>query len=202
RLKVTGSHFHNANVGHLLKSRAAESHIRYNRLGDGGKASYELEFPNGGVAVVVGNIIQQGRETENPVMVSFGAEGYPWPVNALYLTHNTMIDNLESGGVPLWVAPGSRKVFAANNVVVGTLRLEAAGDGTFIDNPTAERGDFVNAEAGDFRPRAGSRLDVPARWLDQDAALSLRPRREYRAPRGTRVLTGQSPRQGAMQGRE
>lgn len=53
-LRVTGSYFHHANVGHLLKSRAAENQILYNRLTDesGGRASYELDFPNGGVATV------------------------------------------------------------------------------------------------------------------------------------------------------
>ena len=49
-LKVTGSYFHHAKSGHLLKSRAAKNLIFYNRLTDeiGGTASYELEFPNGG----------------------------------------------------------------------------------------------------------------------------------------------------------
>lgn len=50
-LSVTGSYFHHARVGHLLKSRAAVNDIRYNRLTDeaGGHASYELEFANGGL---------------------------------------------------------------------------------------------------------------------------------------------------------
>jgi hypothetical protein len=59
-LKVTGSYFHHARVGHLLKSRATENRIFYNRLTDesGGRASYELEFANGGIAYVVGNMVQ------------------------------------------------------------------------------------------------------------------------------------------------
>ena len=83
RLKVTGSYFHHAKVGHLLKTRAAVNHILYNRLTDepGGSASYELEFANGGIAYVVGNIIQQGSETQNPHLISYAAEGYKWPKN-------------------------------------------------------------------------------------------------------------------------
>jgi hypothetical protein len=67
RLTVRGSYFHHCRVGHLLKTRAERSDIRYSRLTDeeGGRASYELEFPNGGRAIVVGNIIQQGPQTEN-----------------------------------------------------------------------------------------------------------------------------------------
>ena len=85
KLSVRGSYFHHATIGHLLKSRAAVNHIFYNRLTDeaGGSASYELEFPNGGVAVVVGNVIQQSAQTENAIMISYGAEGYKWPANAL-----------------------------------------------------------------------------------------------------------------------
>ena len=33
----------------------------------GGQAAYELEFPDGGLAVVIGNIIGQSSTTTNPV---------------------------------------------------------------------------------------------------------------------------------------
>ena len=54
RLAVSGSWFHHGFKGHLLKSRAALNHILYNRLTDeiGGRASYELEFANGGVCLL------------------------------------------------------------------------------------------------------------------------------------------------------
>ncbi|WP_214278495.1 hypothetical protein, partial [Escherichia coli] len=86
----TGSYFHHGLLGHLLKSRAALNHILYNRLSDeiGGRASYELELPNGGVAVVMGNLIAQSSTTENPHVISFGAEGASWPQQALYLVNN------------------------------------------------------------------------------------------------------------------
>ena len=59
KLTVNGSYFHHARVGHLLKSRAAQNHVFYNRLTneEGGRASYELGFPSGGLAYVVGNWI-------------------------------------------------------------------------------------------------------------------------------------------------
>ena len=77
KVTVTASWSHNARAGHLLKSRARESHILYNRLTDeAGTASYELEFANGGVARVVGNLIEQTATTQNQAIVSYGAEGY------------------------------------------------------------------------------------------------------------------------------
>jgi len=117
RLTVVDSYFHHAHIGHLLKSRAALSHIINSRLidGDGGSASYELEFPNGGMAFVVGNTIAQSTGTQNRTMISFGAEGYKWPRNALYLANNTLVNPLPLG-VPLWVAPGADAVHDIDNV--------------------------------------------------------------------------------------
>src|SRR6478672_5492145 len=65
RFTLTGSRFQQGFEGHLVKSRARENHVAYNLLYDGvgGKAAYELEFPNGGSAYVVGNIIAQSSST-------------------------------------------------------------------------------------------------------------------------------------------
>ena len=119
-LSVSGSYFHHAKVGHLLKSRAAVNYIVNNRLTDGvgGTASYELEFPNGGVAYVVGNVIGQSTTTENPHLISFGVEGYTWPRNELYLFNNTLFNPLPDG-VLLRVSPGADAVKTFDNVLVG-----------------------------------------------------------------------------------
>jgi hypothetical protein len=45
-------------------------------------ASYELEFPEGGVAVVVGNVIAQSADSPNPIVVAYGAESSRWPRTA------------------------------------------------------------------------------------------------------------------------
>jgi hypothetical protein len=81
-----------------LKSRARANHIFHNRLTDelGGLSSYELEFPNGGRAYVVGNIIERSATTDNSTIISFGAEGYASPFNSLYLASNTIIDDRPS----------------------------------------------------------------------------------------------------------
>jgi hypothetical protein len=73
-LTVTGSYFHHAGVGHLLKSRARVNDIRHNSFTDesGGRASYELDFPNGRDVRLVGNIVEQQQGTENGKMISYG----------------------------------------------------------------------------------------------------------------------------------
>ena len=108
------------------RSRARESFIAYNRLTDeiGGRASYELEFPNGGIAYVIGNIIEQGSQTDNSTIISYGAEGYAWPRNELYLVNNTIADDRPSGGIFLRVKPGLQVLKAFNNLLVGKGALE------------------------------------------------------------------------------
>ncbi|MBK9574228.1 MAG: hypothetical protein IPO43_16685 [Rhodoferax sp.] len=140
RLSVKGSYLHHARTGHLLKSRAAVNDIRDNRLTDedGGTASYELEFPEGGVAHVRGNLIAQSRDTQNPILISFGAEGYKWPRNELVLEHNTLVNPLSAGGAFLRVATGATRVLARHNRLVGPGRLEAAGPGDYHDNLVLE----------------------------------------------------------------
>jgi len=44
-----------------------------------GRVNYVLEFPNGGLAYVVGNHIQQGSQTENPTLISFGSRATSGP---------------------------------------------------------------------------------------------------------------------------
>lgn len=119
RLTVIGSWSHKSRRGHLLKSRARESHILYNRLTDeGGTASYELEFANGGIARVIGNVIEQSPRTDNRTLVSFGAEGYRWPANRLALSHNTVVNRALTGTF-LRVSPGQVAVQLYNNLWVG-----------------------------------------------------------------------------------
>jgi hypothetical protein len=106
---LLGSHLSGGQEGHLVKSRARINHVRYNYLvdGDAGRAAYELEFPHGGVAHVVGNVIGQSAGTSNPGVVVFGAEG-PGPVqmpgqapreHALVIVNNTLIN---TGLRPAW----------------------------------------------------------------------------------------------------
>lgn len=97
RFVLQGSRVWGGADGHLVKSRAIESHIRYNELVDGalGRAAYELEFPNGGLAFVIGNVIGQSETTSNLAMLSYGTEGadaHPRE-HGLYVSHNTFIND-------------------------------------------------------------------------------------------------------------
>lgn len=135
---ITGSHFHDGHRGHLIKSRAAETVITGNRIVDGprGRASYEIDLPNGGLARVAGNTIGQSALTDNPVMVSYGAEGAHWPVNALVLEDNVMINERPAGGsfVRVWRdrLRGDAQVTVRRNRLVGPGSLDA-GEGAVLE---------------------------------------------------------------------
>lgn len=100
KFTLTGSRFENGYRGHLIKSRARQSTIRDNHIVDGpdGEASYEIDLPNGGIAHITGNTVGQSAQTQNPVLISYGAEGSAWPDNALILRNNTLISDTLPGG--------------------------------------------------------------------------------------------------------
>ena len=201
RLRVTGSYFHHAKVGHLLKSRAAENHILYNRLTDesGGRASYELEFPNGGIAYVIGNIIEQSAISENRTIVSFGAEGYTRPANELYLINNTLIDNRPDSGMFLAVKPGASIVKAFNNLLLGKRPLNTGINGVFVNNPNIDAGTFVLADRHDYRIRRDSPLQRGFVAPGAANGVDFSPTMEYVHPASTRRLATAPTLPGARQ---
>ncbi|MDH3461165.1 MAG: right-handed parallel beta-helix repeat-containing protein [Burkholderiaceae bacterium] len=205
-LVVTGSYFHHGSVGHLLKSRAATNHIAYNRLSDddGGSSSYELEFPNGGVAYVVGNIIQQSADTENSILISFGAEGYRWPTNELYLVNNTLIDQRPQPGVFVRVVPGATTVRVLNNLWVGPGRLMF--DRLMLEDSADVRNNFlVPASEFEFSAPVSHGLKRDSRLQGQAVdpgtahGVSLQPSRQYLHPRSTVTLDPSPADPGALQ---
>ncbi len=100
RFTLQYSYSHRGKVGHLVKSRAKENHILYNRITDeaGGTASYEIDLPNGGFSRIIGNLIEQSSGTQNPAMVAYAAEGLTAGYDAhLYVINNTFLNNRGSG---------------------------------------------------------------------------------------------------------
>jgi hypothetical protein len=97
---LTNSYVHNAIVGHEVKSRAASTTIKNNVIADGpgGDSSYEIDIPNGGVAVISGNTLEKGANASNPAVIHYGGETqYAWATNSLAISNNTIINNLPGG---------------------------------------------------------------------------------------------------------
>lgn len=204
RLRVSGSYFHHARIGHLLKSRAEENHIFYNRLSDelDGTASYELEFPNGGIAYVVGNLIAQNSQTDNPTLISFGAEGYKGANIELYLVNNTLVDDRPVNGKLLVVKPGIQRLVAINNILVSRNQIEpelTGVKGGISNNPNADWDQFALPQRFDYRLKPNARL--LGKYVAPALAngFSLVPQREYVHPASSRPLAVSVRHPGAFQ---
>ena len=131
KVSISGSWFHHVNEGHLIKTRAKLSLIRYNLIADGNdeqsNASYEIDFASGGISVVIGNIIQQSGNTKNSAIISYSNESdRPWADNELYVSHNTIINSRTSADLII-SSPESPSMYqgAYNNVLSENTRFDA-----------------------------------------------------------------------------
>lgn len=166
-LTVSGSWLSAADTGHELKSRAARTTIVANRISDGdATASYSIDLPEGGRSLVAGNVVLQGPRSENPALVSYGAEGLTHPDRTLWVVNNTFV-NRRSSGTFVVVAEGARAVLR-NNLLVGPGELVTGPAVARANRRVGARG-FVDPAAEDYRllpssPAVDRGVRVPRRW--------------------------------------
>ena len=148
---------HHADVGHELKSRAWVNVIEYNRIGNeaDGTASREIDLPNGGQAYLIGNVVQQGLQSENSNIVGFGMEGLSNPgPQEFYAVNNTIVNEKANGS--FFQAPADVFFKAYNNVLAGGGSFMSAFP-TSIDTVANLRAtdiatvQFADAAAYDYR---------------------------------------------------
>lgn len=170
RLTVTGSYFHEATVGHNLKSRAAESVVENSYFLDGpaGRSSYLTDFPNGGRVVLRGNLFHKGPLAENPSAIAYGAEGFTHATNTLELTHNTMATS-RSGGAFMSIRSGTQSVVLTANLFAGTGN-QSLMVGTYASGNAVQTGN-VNALAD--RIPGASNIASPNFWPDANLQAAL-----------------------------
>jgi hypothetical protein len=128
-VEVTDSYFHDTQLGHQIKSRAAVTTVTNSVLIDGsGGSSYAIDTPNGGVVTITGNKIEQSADSENPAILHYGGEtskgGYE--VNTLTIDGNTIV-NHESGGYVLAQQLTPSAFDMSGNALYGVDKLSNAG---------------------------------------------------------------------------
>jgi hypothetical protein len=200
RLRLSGNHFHHGDNGHLVKSRARVNRIEYNRLTDasGGRTSYELNLPNGGVADVIGNVIQQGSMTGNGIMISYGEEGLSWPENRLHVVHNTLVNDLRWGGTFVRAQPGTAEVQVLNNLLVGPGLVTEGAPATVAGNWRGGWEHLVRPSREDYHLNDAGRQALASHVL-APLTPELLPRAEYRDRPGRSALPGPPAWPGALQ---
>ena len=148
------------------KSRARESHVAYNLLydGAGGQAAYELEFPDGGLAVVIGNIIGQSSDDDEPGRRRLTApKARVWPRQRALPRHTTRCSAIAGRCVvPARWSPSSFPPAStsspSNNLTVGVGLFTLASPGQFEGNFPVLAGALGDPDTLDFRLGAHSLL--------------------------------------------
>jgi len=204
KLTVTNSFFHEAKIGHNLKSRAKETHIENSYFMDGpnGTSSYLADFPNGGLVYLRGNLFQKGPKADNSTAIAYAAEGSAWSVNTLEMVHNTVVIT-RSGGAFLSAPSGTQSVKLTANLFAGT------------GSPTLMTGGFASGnivQSNNFTSTASNvpgadNVTTPSFWPNTGLlaliGLSLIPDAGYvndsPQPFTLRAVSGSSRVVGALQ---
>jgi len=160
---------HRVYLGHNLKTRAGYNDIRYNRIMDeaDGYSSYLLDIPNGGFAIVAGNIFQQAAATDNYYMMNYGTSQYQNSEQGLYVFNNTFVNDFAKGSV-LQIGNPTTPSVVENNLIAGPAR-DAAN--LIANNVVTSAPLFANQAGYDYHLTANS----PARdYSDvKDVMVSL-----------------------------
>jgi hypothetical protein len=164
---VSGSYFHHANIGHLIKSRAALNQIYYNMIADGNdaesKASYEIDIPSGGQAIIVGNIIQKSSTPENPHVISFAKENSNhYPVNRIFICFNTIINFHNANDMVLGAPQSGTEKYIFNNAISENTTFNKSVQ------LTAEKGNvFFKPEELSLSKYSPASSEVVEKWKSQ-----------------------------------
>ncbi len=187
KLVFRWNYSHHANVGHLIKTRALVSDIRYNRFSDeaNGTASYEINVPNAGTTMIVGNLIEQGPMTMNAAIIDYGSEPTGFnPTSDLYVVNNTIVNDRPAGGTFVQIAAMvTTPAVLTNNIFFGEGTVTTQSAAVQTANYTGGTPMLASPSTYDYHLLPGS----PCVDTGQDPGMtaggvSLLPTMEYVHP--------------------
>jgi len=179
RVNVKASYFHHAHVGHNFKSRAKENYVEDSYFVDGttGNSSYLLDFPNGGLVFLRGNLLHKGPNADNSILVSFNAEpgsfGVTWPINTVTMLHNTVVTTYGSGAY-LYVPGDTQAVTLTANLFAGNAGLVSGG---FASTKIVQQNNFTTTASN--VPGAANAQFWPAASILSQLGLATVPDAQY-----------------------
>jgi hypothetical protein len=185
RFTLRYSYSHHAKVGHLVKSRAAVNYILYNRIsGEDGTSSYEIDLPNAGTSYVIGNLIEQGANTQNSGILTYGLEGTNAqnPGHALFVVNNTFVNDRSAGGTFISIdAAISTAAVVTNNIFFGGGTISTQSSAVLTTNFTTDPM-LVNRAGYDYRLATGSPCINAGSDPGMGEGFALVPTRHYVHP--------------------
>jgi hypothetical protein len=194
RLIFRHNYSHRARIGHNLKTRARENFILFNRIMDeaDGTASYAIDVSDGGLSYIVGNLLQQGPNTDNNDIVAFNLEAIdPARPQELYLVNNTFVNDLGRGA--FLNVRGSTAIFrSVNNLFIGGGTLYTGKQPQVTTNLQAPASVVVSTIGFDYRLNLGVAPINVGTEPGSVAGVSLLPDFQYVHParRERRVASG------------
>jgi hypothetical protein len=185
RFTLRYSYTHQALSGHTVKSRAQENYILYNRITDetAGATSYEINLPQNGLSFIIGNLIQQGPNTENSTMLSYGEENASNGRQELYVVNNTFVNDRGFGGaVFIFVKNGTTGLIANNIFTGGGTVLSGVNTMTLLTNLVSNAPGLVDSANFDYHLVQGSPAIDQGSNPGTGAGVSLVPTSQYVHP--------------------
>ena len=169
---------HQSNGGQLVKSRAAENRILYNRLTDERGSNYELDLPDGGLAYVIGNIFHQSPTATNSAIIAFGMEN-PVPGSRIVVVNNTFVNDRHTG---LFVQVDKRintRSIIVNNIFAGPGQPCSQENALLLANYIGKEPGFKNPGNFDYSLKRSSPCIDGGADLENVGMKALIPKFEY-----------------------
>jgi Ca2+-binding RTX toxin-like protein len=156
---IEDNHIHSVfSQGHQIKSRAAVNTIIDNVIEDLPQvpittygSSYSIDLPDGGVAVISGNLIEKGPYSSSRYIVHFGGESQRYAENSLLVEGNQFVNKRPDGATLLLdqidfsAASGIPVVFRDNSFAgphayafAGGISIGAGSDDLIDGGPGAD----------------------------------------------------------------
>jgi hypothetical protein len=139
----------------------------------------------------MGNLIQQGPQTDNSIVCAYGAEGLKNAPNELYVVNNTFVNDRQ-GGTFLEIASGATVAKVWNNLFTGSGTLISGRAADTAGNVVTQNPGFVNRAAYDYHITAASPAVNKGKAAGSGAGMALTPLFQYVHPvsREARVVVG------------
>lgn len=116
---------------------------------------------------MVGNIIGQSANTQNPTVIAYGARAMPGPKARSTLAHNTLLSDRHAGTLFLrtWAdrLPADEIVGINNLGAMGLGSLTLINGGDYRGNVPLPPGTLQDPDTLDFRPLGAVLLFLPRR---------------------------------------
>jgi hypothetical protein len=198
--------------GHEIKSRALNTYLLYNFIGDSGWGANDqaalVDLPDGGNSYLIGNVLHKGSSAANGTMVDSNVEGYDDgtqenPTQLLEMVNNTVVNDRSSGSDVLVFGSQTMPVNLINNLFAGqgeaSTEFYSGQNGapaipeTNESNLEAVNPGFVNATSLDYQLTSGSTAIDAGVNPGSINGISLTPTNEYAAVANTEPRPVEGP---------